>query len=324
MPGRQPEPVMREVSDAVCDDIVLPFAVEQLDIRGRLVRLGPSISCILSRHDYPAPVARLVAEAAALTALMATALKFEGQFQLQARGDGAVSMLIVDFDFPDRLRALARFKPEMLADADRRKDLLGIGHLAVTIDPGGEMTRHQGIAALRGQGLEDAAYQYFRHSAQIPARVRLAAAEDISGAGRRWRAGGLMIQLLPPSARQTAGNGLKPGSAPLNLEGRAHSEQAAWAEAASLAATIEDHELVDPALSSERLLYRLFHRHGVKVFSPQPVREACRCSDERITALLRGFSPQERQDMTGDDGKIGVTCEFCSAFRAFDPKDFDS
>ncbi|HET6375096.1 MAG TPA: Hsp33 family molecular chaperone [Methylocella sp.] len=321
MTGPMPEPLTREVSDAVCDDTVLPFAVEQLDIRGRVVRLGPSIERILSRHDYPAPVARLVAEAAALTALMATALKFEGQFQLQARGDGAVSLLIVDFDSPGQLRALARFKPDRLAEPDRAKDLLGIGHLAVTLDPGGGMTRYQGIAPLRGQGLEDAADQYFRQSVQIPAHVRLAAAEDISGAGRRWRAGGLMIQYLPRSAGPVTG--LSPGSAPFDPDAMTLSEQAAWAEAASLVATVEDHELADPALSSERLLYRLFHRHGVKVFPPQPVWEACRCSDERITALLRGFSPQERQDMTGDDGKIGVTCEFCSAYRAFDPKDFD-
>ena len=62
---------------------------------------------------------------------------------------------------------------------------------------------------------------------------------------------------------------------------------------------------VDPTLSSERLLYRLFHERGVKVFAPQAIRAACRCSDERIAAMLRNFTQQERDDMVGDNGKIG-------------------
>ncbi len=81
-------------------------------------------------------------------------------------------------------------------------------------------------------------------------------------------------------------------------------------------------ERVDPTLC-ERLLYRLFHERGVKVFEPQGVRDSCRCSSEGITNMLKGFSPQERRDMIGDNGKIGVTCEFCSTFREFDPTDFD-
>jgi hypothetical protein len=100
-------------------------------------------------------------------------------------------------------------------------------------------------------------------------------------------------------------------------------EDDAWVEAKSLVATIEDHELVDPTLSSERLLYRLFHERGVKVFEGQSVQHACRCSTQRIEDMLRGFTVQERKDMVGDNGRIGVTCEFCSTHRDFDPKDFD-
>ena len=90
----------------------------------------------------------------------------------------------------------------------------------------------------------------------------------------------------------------------------------------ALAATVEDHELVDPTLSSERLLYRLFHERGVKVFEARPIADLCRCSDERVRGMLRGFSPQERRDMVGDDGRIGVTCEFCSTKRVYDPAEF--
>ncbi len=67
------------------DDHVVPFAVEALDIRGRSVQLGPLIDAILSRHNYPEPVARLLAEAMTLTVLLGTSLKFQGKFIVQTR-----------------------------------------------------------------------------------------------------------------------------------------------------------------------------------------------------------------------------------------------
>jgi molecular chaperone Hsp33 len=296
--------------------------VEPLDVRGRVVRLGACVDHILVQHDYPAPVAQLVGEAVALTVLLGSSLKIEGRFQLQTRSDGAIDMLVVDFDAPDRLRAFARFDPQKLAEAGRGGELLGKGHLAFTIDQGNDASRYQGIVALEGQGLEEAAHQYFRQSEQIPTRVRLAVAQNVTGAGVNWRAGGLMVQFLPGSQDRRRQADLDPGDAPLGLVFEAPEEDDAWAEAKALAATIEDHELVDPTLSSERLLYRLFHQPGVKVFEPTMVRDSCRCSQDRIRAMLRRFTPSERRDMIGDNGMIGVTCEFCSTYREFDPMDF--
>jgi molecular chaperone Hsp33 len=312
------------VSDEARDDAVVPFAVEPLDVRGRVVRLGASIDHILAKHNYPTPVARLVGEACALTVLLATSLKIDGRFQLQTRSDGPVGMLVVDFDAPDRLRALARFNAGTLAALPRTGDLLGRGHLAVTVEQADGASRYQGIVALQGQSLEGAARQYFDQSAQIPTRVRLAVAESVTGAGVAWRAGGVMTQFLPRSPERWVRADLDPGDAPDGRKPEPVLADDAWREAEALLATIEDHELVDPALSSERLLYRLFHEHGVKVFPPQDVQAACRCSDERIKDMLDRFSVQERRDMTGDDGLIGVTCEFCSTYRAFDPMDFES
>lgn len=314
----------RPVSDHGRDDLVLPFAVAPLDVRGRIVRLGPAVDHILAQHDYPAPVARLVGEAAALTVLLGSALRMEGRFQLQTKSDGLIDMLVVDFDAPDRLRAFARFDADKVAAAQPGgSDLLGHGHLAFTIERGSEASRYQGIVALEGQGLEAAAHQYFRQSEQIPTLVRLAVAENVTGEGAAWRAGGLMVQFLPDSPERQRQVDLDPGDAPASYRAPTVDLDDAWTEAVALAETIEDHELVDPTLSSERLLYRLFHERGVTVFEPQPVHDACRCSRERIEAMLRRFTPQERTDMIGDNGKIGVTCEFCSTFREFDPKEFD-
>jgi molecular chaperone Hsp33 len=319
-------PPSRAVSDAAQDDIVVPFLVEPLSTRGRVVRLGPAIDAILKRHAYPAPIARIVGEAAALTVLLGTALKIEGSFQLQTKTDGALNMLIVDFDAPSNLRALARFDADKLAragGAGRSGELLGSGHLAFTIDPGANLSRYQGVIGLDGQGLEEAAHQYFLRSEQIPTLVRLAVGEVLTPTGAHWRAGGLIAQFLPESVERRRQADLDPGDAPPGAARDAVTEDDHWTEAKALAATTEDHELLDPTLSSERLLYRLFHERGVRVFEPGTLRDACRCSTERIDAMLHSFSPAERADMVGDDGMIGVTCEFCSTKRIFDPADYE-
>jgi molecular chaperone Hsp33 len=316
-------PEQRPVGDCASDDTILPFAVEPLDVRGRVVRLGTAIDDILAKHDYPAPVARLVGEAVVLTVLIGSSVKIDGRFQLQTRTDGAIDMLVVDFDAPDRLRAFARFDAAKVGGGERSGELLGAGHLAFTIDQANETSRYQGVVALQGQGLEEAAHQYFRQSEQIPTRVRLAVAQSLTGAGASWRAGGLMLQFLPNAPERQRQADLDPGDVPFGVTIEPPPEDDAWTEAKLLVATIEDHELVDPTLSSERLLYRLFHERGVKVFGARGVHHACRCSEEGIEAMLRRFSREERADMIGDNGKIGVTCEFCSAYREFDPADFE-
>jgi len=313
------------------DDLVLPFAVEALDVRGRIVRLGSAIDTILARHGYPDAVARLIGEAAALTVLLGSSLKFEGRFQLQTKSDGPVDLLVIDFDAPDRLRAMARFDADRLTALEpgsrKAADLLGRGHLAMTIDQGSERSRYQGVVALEGQSLEEAAHQYFRQSEQIPTRVRLAVAEQFEGGRRAYRAGGLLTQFLPSSPTRMRQADLPPGEIPEGHPSHDRVEPAeddAWVEAKALVETIEDHELVDPSVSSERLLYRLFHERGVRVFEGEAVHEACRCSHERIMTMMRRFSPQDRRDMVGDDGRIGITCEFCSRVYDLDPADVEA
>ena len=312
----------RAVSAEVVDDIVLPFAVESLSIRGRLVRLGPAIDQLLKRHDYPEAVSKLVAEAVALAALLGSTLKMNGRFQLQTKSDGPVTMLLVDFDAPSHLRALARFDRTRLESASAGGDLLGHGHLAFTIDPGGEMTRYQGVIALEGQGLEAAAHHYFERSEQIPTLARLAVGEIVTASGGAWRAGGLVVQYLPEAGGRRLTADFDPGDAPEGVEPDRIVEDDAWTEAKARAATTEAHELIDPTLSGERLLFRLFNERGVRVYEPTPLAAVCRCSAEGVDAMLRSFPPHEVKEMVGDDGMIGVTCEFCSTKRVFDPADY--
>lgn len=301
-------------------DAIVPFEVGPLDIRGRAVQLGPALNTILARHAYPEPVSRLLAEALVLTALLGSSLKFEGKFIFQTRSDGPVEMLVCDYTTPLALRAYARFDKNRLAQfiAENRtspEELLGKGTLALTIDQGIHMQRYQGIVALDGSNLENIAHAYFTQSEQIPTKVRLAVGKlynrDSDGKSQEsWRASGVLVQFLPQSAVQPAHDPAQGQTA----------EDDHWREAEALMGTIESSELTDPHVEVERLLYRLFHEHGVRVFEPQAVLDRCSCSREKIHDILSGFSADEIKDST-KNGKITVTCEFCSTVYDFDPAD---
>src|ERR1700683_3349988 len=212
------EAPIRAPSAVPVDDAALPFEVAALDLRGRLTRLGPALDDILTKHDYPSPVAKLLGEAIVLTTLLGSSLKFDGRFILQTQTDGPVSFLIVDFQAPDRLRAYARFDAGRITEGQDSGSLLGKGHLAMTIDQGPEMSRYQGLVALLGGSLEDAAHEYFLRSEQIPTRVRLAVGEEWRGGGEgpkhRWRAGGLLLQFLPKAPERAGQPDVHPGNAP--------------------------------------------------------------------------------------------------------------
>jgi molecular chaperone Hsp33 len=319
-------PERAPVTTAV-DDAVVPFQVETLDLRGRLVRLGPAVNEILSAHDYPLPVSRLLGEAVVLGVLLGSALKMEGRFILQTQTDGPVSMLVVDFVTPGSVRACARFDKKRMAAAIEAGEtgagvLLGRGHLAMTIDQGAGMNRYQGLVALEGGDLEAAAHEYFQRSEQIPTRIRLAVAEDFragpEGLRRHWRAGGIMLQFLPKSADRMRQADLDPGDAPEGMEPDVVDEDDAWVEGRSLVETVQDLELIDPALSHERLIYRLFHERGVRVFRNQPVAAQCSCSRDKITDMLSRFPHDDRDHMV-ENGAISVTCEFCNATYVIAP-----
>lgn len=313
------------------DDSAVPFQVDGLDIRGRIVQLGPMLDQILDRHDYPAQVAGLLAESIVLTILLGTSLKFDGKFTFQTQSDGPVDMLVVDFATPGSLRAYAHYDPDRFQSAiDAGKilpqDLLGDGVLALTIDQGQHTQRYQGVVELDGSSLENVARVYFRQSEQIPTEVRLSVAKLVApgenGTTEHWRAGGVLIQFLPESEERLRMPDLPGGDVDDDDEELFEDlVDDSWREAAALLATIEPSELIDPTVGSERLLYRLFHEHGVRVFDGIAVIDQCSCTREKIRTILDGFSSDEISESV-ENGRILVDCEFCSKHYEFDPADF--
>jgi molecular chaperone Hsp33 len=282
------------------------------------------LDAILSRHAYPEPVARLLAEACVLAVLLGTSLKFEGKFILQTRTDGPVDMLVADFSTPHALRGYARFDADRLeallaAGEGDQQTLLGNGVLALTIDQGEHTQRYQGIVQLDGVSLEEAARSYFRQSEQIPTELKLSVAKLVTpGSAEQWRAGGMLAQFLPEAPERMrlpdlpGGDGDTAAGVPVDN---------AWQEVQALLATVEPTELIDPTVGAERLLYRLFHEHGVRAFDGVRVADQCSCSRQKIKAILDGFTAEEIRDST-EDGKISVACEFCSTTYDFDPAEF--
>lgn len=285
------------------DDLVGAFQIEGEPVRGRVTRLGPAIDEILRGHDYPEPVANLLGEACALAALVGSNLKFDGRLIVEARGAGPVRYVVADYDTSGGLRGYCRFDPtevEAVSQGFLRpgaKTLLGEGVFMMTVDQGSDMDRYQGMTSIDGETLALCAEQYFAQSEQTPTRVRLAVGREEGG----WRAGGFLIQYI--AADDARGDTLE-----------------AWVRTQAFFETLGEDELLDTELSSDRLLFRLFHEDGVRVFGSKPLRAFCRCNQERIVTVLKSFDRAEREDMVEDDGKIHVTCEYCSRVYAVAPE----
>jgi len=309
-------------------DAVIPFQVSPLDIRGRSVQLGPLLNTILGRHEYPQPVSRMLAEAITLTVLLGTALKFEGKFILQTKTDGPVPLIVTEFRTPHDVRAYASFDQQKVDAAiesgtTETAALLGNGVLAMTIDQGEYTQRYQGIVELDGISLEEVARRYFKQSEQIPTDVRLAVGttltrQDDGSVEEGWSGGGLLVQFLPDSEERMRQKDLHGGDGAPEDEFEGDD---AWSEAQALMGTVTELELTDSSVEPERLLFRLFHEHGVRVFAPVDVRDSCSCSEEAVRGVLEGFTPEQIAETTEDDG-ISVTCEFCSKTYLFSPAEF--
>jgi molecular chaperone Hsp33 len=298
------------------DDLIQPFQLEsakdgEARLSGRLARLGEAVDDVLRRHDYPEPVAHLLGEAIALSATLAGALKFDGIFTLQIQGDGPVSLLLADVQTKDDaerylVRGYAKYDADALEQHDAETGLLGSGYFALTVDQGPHTDRYQGMVEITGSTLAECAQHYFRQSQQMDAAISLSAGR--TGPGGTWRAGGIMVQRIADDP---------------NVQLPSDDGDDTWRRVMMLMATGTEDELLDPALSAQRYLFRLFHEVGVRVTDPRPVMRGCRCSADRVFNVLVQL-PREDLDDLVVDGMLEVTCEFCNETYRFTPEAVDA
>lgn len=311
------------------DDTILPFQLDRADIRGRVARLDTVLEEILGQHDYPPPVAALVAEAVLITALIGQTIKQGWKLSLQVRGQGAIRLIATDYfgpreaDEPARMRAYAGYDAEEMGDGSARPyDLIGGGLFAILIDQGPGTTPYQGITPIAGSSLSDCAETYFAQSEQLPTRFALAMGEAAApGDPARWRSGGVMLQHMPAAAsegdREASGfDGLM--SAEDVLDGL---EADNWRRAVMLLDTVEETELIGPHVGPDQLLLRLFHEEMPRVYTPQPVRFGCTCGPEKVVRSLSIYPAEDIAAMTTPEGRVTADCQFCGAHYEFDPRE---
>jgi molecular chaperone Hsp33 len=281
------------------DDIVAPFSLDHAPVRGRIARLGgAALDPILRRHDYPPSAAMLLGEALTLATLTASLLKANGRLIVQAQGEGPVPLLVAEHAPGGAVRGYARIAEgasAALQQAQRRPpaSLLGAGNLVITLDQGDGKPSYQGVVALEGDTLAACAQSYFRASEQTDTGIKLAVGEVVTGDGRFWRGGGVLMQRVAsdPARGDTSED---------------------WRRAAMLFATLTDAELVDPGLAADRLLYRLFHEEGVRMGEAAPLADICTCDEERLSNVLRRFPRAELHELIEPDGLLHARCQFCS------------
>ncbi|MDZ3831414.1 MAG: Hsp33 family molecular chaperone HslO [Sphingopyxis sp.] len=281
-------------------DQPLVFTISERHVRGRLVRLGPVLNRIMAAHTYPPVAEKLLAEALVLTVLLGSTLKDAGgQMTLQAQtGGGPVELLVCDYRGGE-LRGYLKFDAERLALVGPDPTLFalfGEGFLAITFDQATSGERYQGIVPLEGSSIGNAAEHYFEQSEQISSLIRLAARHDAEAG---CVAGGLLLQHLPEG---------EVGRDRLHVR----HDLPEWEHASTIAATLKDSELTDPAISLETVAWRLFHEDEVRIEPGVSVTRGCRCSTEHFAGVLSQFPASEQRDMADDDGHIRVDCAFCS------------
>jgi molecular chaperone Hsp33 len=301
-------------------DFVQPFQIEGHGVRGRMVRIDRAASDIIAKHAYPEPVARLLTEMMVLAATLAAMLKYEGVFTLQAKGNGALRLMVADVTSAGALRGYAQFDAEAVAAIPLAQATLprltGGGYLAFTVDQGEHAERYQGIVELDGANLVDCVHHYFQQSEQLQAGFKVAVAAHAHG----WRAGAIMLQRLP---REGGSGWLPEGARATDWGGgdEGHhdaTEEAedAWRRAMVLMASASDAELLGPEIGFTDLLYRLFHEDGVRIFPGHALKAQCRCSAGRVENVLRSLAEDELKDLA-IAGDLTVTCEFCNSEYRF-------
>lgn len=312
------------------DDTILPFQLDRADIRGRVGRLDSVLETILGQHDYPAPVAALVAEATLITALIGQTIKLRWRLSLQIRGDGPVKLIATDYfgpaeeGQPARMRAYAAFDAEALGEEIKQPfDLLGEGVFGILIDQGPGTVPYQGMTPIAGQSLADCAETYFAQSEQLPTRFAIAMGEAIEPGGTaHWRGGGVLLQHMPKSSRDAKGDGPTGFDGLLAAADMLEGQDAEnWRRAVMLLETVEATELIGPHVGAEQLLLRLFSEEEPRVYDAQPVRFGCTCSADKVVLTLSGYPAEEIAAMVTDEGKVTADCQFCGAHYEFEPSE---
>lgn len=279
------------MNDQISSGRVRGFLFDALDIRGAWVQLGPAWREMTDGRGYPPPAVELLGQLAVVTTLITANLKQAGRLTFQLRGDGAVSLLVMDCDEQLRLRGMARAAPEI--GAGRLSALLGEGSLTLTLDTVDMRQPYQSHVPLQGETLAAVFEHYLAQSEQLPTRLWLAADGT--------EAAGLFLQALP---------------------GAHAKDEDGWNRVQALADTVRADELLH--LGSIKLIGRLFPEEDVRVFDPRPVTYHCPRDEEKVNTMLRGLGRRECESILQEHGEIRIHDDICNQEYVLDADAVDA
>lgn len=272
-------------------DTLQRFLFESSPIRGQLARLDSTWTTVLEKRQYPEKVRKVLGELMAASALLASTIKFQGSLTMQIRGDGPISLLVVEYKSEGSLRATAKWRDEISGDTPAK--LFGEAQLVITIDPKKGKERYQGIVNLEGNSVSEALESYMLKSEQLATRLWLAADDK--------QACGMLLQKLPEDSE--------------------HSDEDGWNRAMHLADTLTQTELL--TLNPDEIIHRLYHEENIRVFQPSALIFKCSCSRDRIVKTLRMMGPDDLGNLLKEQGSVSVDCEFCNEHYEFDAVDVE-
>ncbi len=309
------------------DDIILPFQLDAVDVRGRVARLDGTLDQILSQHNYPLAVSAQVAEAALLTALIGQTISLRWKLSIQIRGDGPLRIIATDYFAPKsetepaRIRAYASFDADAIEASDQEGfNLIGKGMFAILIDQGSGTQPYQGITPLAGGSLSKCAETYFAQSEQLPTQFKIIAAQESRGEDMaNWRAGGIMVQHMPKASALKDDGGSGEGGLLQADDLLSDDDAENWNRATTLMESAEETELIGPHVGQQRLLHRLFHQETPRVFPAQPIEFGCTCGEEKVRQTMSIYSAKDIKSMTTDQGMVTADCQFCGAHYELEP-----
>ncbi len=273
-------------------DKIHRFLFDKANIRGEITCINDVWMHMQSNHNYPDIIRQYLGEVVAASVLLSATLKFEGSMTIQANGDGALTLMVVECRNDFGVRGVAKYQEslfnEELNETDI-KDLLGNGTLIITIEQFKSKERYQGIVALDGNSMSDFLEGYLQRSEQLETRIFLASDENAVG--------GLLLQQLPGQS----------------------DDADSWERVTHLGSTIKSEELL--GLDAKEILHRLYHEEDVRLFDPESIYFKCSCSRDKVTNMLRSISHQDASDIIKEQGNISVDCEFCGKTYEFDEID---
>lgn len=268
------------------------FLLEDLDIRGAVVRLEDVWEALQRGRNYPPAVATLLGEMSAVSALIAANLKQEGRLVFQIQGHGPLRLLVIDCTESLNLRGYAGFDTP-LPESGALPDLVGDGRLQLSLDIPSMDQPYQSIVPLEGNTIAETFEHYLAQSEQQPAGLWLACDGKAAAA--------LFIQKLPGADERDADG---------------------WSRIHQLAQTVTREELL--GLPPETLLGRLFAEETVRVFDPRPVCHDFPPDRDRIIAMLRALGEGEVRRIYAENDELVVRDDLSNHEYRFELEEIDA